>query len=961
MSGLFIGVKRIIAVDSSDFAYAELDIDKHCMLVAEGNVGKSSLINAIRLFFLPECSMAKQAINFGFSDSQGEHYSSEASFQHYFPSKYSFLILEYEKRLFDGEHSCQILSMAAGRLKFERMFTSLPYEQIRHLFWEEGDDADGIGKRVDGLSKQSVYAFIQAQDKHAVLAKEASKVASLIYESELAATRFTLFPLNNIDEQQVNSLRALIKLLFVASSRNKKPFTSAIAHIIESGKKHSQDQLGFSIAEFKAKHESLKTEENKLNAITNWQGKFDKLRKHKKDFLDYLAILGQVEPAKAWLETGLGKLRVELQTHADKVAGAQQKLTQAKTKLRKAEDDEKAFSRESKTANKELNEQLTKQKRLHELAIEYANQGNDYIAGALNDEINDKQSLLEMLGGKLKRDEVLASLDIKIEKAKAQISVLERAINSEQFNLDKQVSKQAITLLQSLNPLLSSANTNVELETEAKKCVEAFAELFEEGDTHYQFFDQHIPIRPFTAIDKAQALEKAQQELHSLEKQRKQSAQDFSNPIQQDHAKKEIEKALTLAQNDKSLIDDTNYIERRIADLNTQTSLLIEQLAANEKLKQASVKAFDDAQSQYNKFENEYQDCKRRLDELNQLKAQVDRFITTYSHWLRLCDKDEPFNGYLNSSQLDMIEQSAQQLQSLQNTIQNGLRDYIEARVISDKHGLKGDSPFWHEIAACFNDVEEVYGNLEMQRHLLGKQIEEHNQTIGNKREVIIQNYRLIKSFEHEINEAFAGITINNIEKVEFTVGINRQFDSLVKEFEHTNLFAQEMQSDAFYTRLVAFAERFFDEDDNFVLSMDKVIESFEPKVKVRNKTSTEDKKQSNSTNALIKIKLVQLLLNRLIAHKTQTAFPIVHDEIANIDIGQFDWWLQDLSAAGFSLVAAGTHSTSPELQAKIGRRHVLDAMTSAQAYHQERNRVYWQGAEEFVSVAEPQIQADLV
>jgi len=630
MSGLFIGVKRIIAVDSSDFAYAELDIDKHCMLVAEGNVGKSSLINAIRLFFLPECSMAKQAINFGFSDSQGEHYSSEASFQHYFPSKYSFLILEYEKRLFDGEHSCQILSMAAGRLKFERMFTSLPYEQIRHLFWEEGDDADGIGKRVDGLSKQSVYAFIQAQDKHAVLAKEASKVASLIYESELAATRFTLFPLNNIDEQQVNSLRALIKLLFVASSRNKKPFTSAIAHIIESGKKHSQDQLGFSIAEFKAKHESLKTEENKLNAITNWQGKFDKLRKHKKDFLDYLAILGQVEPAKAWL---------------------------------------------------------------------------------------------------------LATLDIKIEKAKAQISVLERA----------------------------------------------------------------------------------------------------------------------------------------------------------------------------------------------------------------------------------MIEQSAQQLQSLQNTIQNGLRDYIEARVISDKHGLKGDSPFWHEIAACFNDVEEVYGNLEMQRHLLGKQIEEHNQTIGNKREVIIQNYRLIKSFEHEINEAFAGITINNIEKVEFTVGINRQFDSLVKEFEHTNLFAQEMQSDAFYTRLVAFAERFFDEDDNFVLSMDKVIESFEPKVKVRNKTSTEDKKQSNSTNALIKIKLVQLLLNRLIAHKTQTAFPIVHDEIANIDIGQFDWWLQDLSAAGFSLVAAGTHSTSPELQAKIGRRHVLDAMTSAQAYHQERNRVYWQGAEEFVSVAEPQIQADLV
>jgi hypothetical protein len=35
MSKLFIGVKCIIAVDSSEFAYAELDVDAHCMLVAD--------------------------------------------------------------------------------------------------------------------------------------------------------------------------------------------------------------------------------------------------------------------------------------------------------------------------------------------------------------------------------------------------------------------------------------------------------------------------------------------------------------------------------------------------------------------------------------------------------------------------------------------------------------------------------------------------------------------------------------------------------------------------------------------------------------------------------------------------------------------------------------------------------------------------------------------------------------
>jgi hypothetical protein len=113
MSNLFIGVKRVVAVDSSEFAYAELEVDAHCMLVAQGNVGKSSLINAIRLFFLPECSMAKQAVNFGFADSNGDMYKSETTFNHYFPSKYSFLILEYEKRVYDGAHCCQILSLNA--------------------------------------------------------------------------------------------------------------------------------------------------------------------------------------------------------------------------------------------------------------------------------------------------------------------------------------------------------------------------------------------------------------------------------------------------------------------------------------------------------------------------------------------------------------------------------------------------------------------------------------------------------------------------------------------------------------------------------------------------------------------------------------------------------------------------------------------------------------------------------
>ena len=36
----------------------------------------------------------------------------------------------------------------------------------------------------------------------------------------------------------------------------------------------------------------------------------------------------------------------------------------------------------------------------------------------------------------------------------------------------------------------------------------------------------------------------------------------------------------------------------------------------------------------------------------------------------------------------------------------------------------------------------------------------------------------------------------------------------------------------------------------------------------------------------------------RLIYHNCETLFPVVHDEIANIDTEQFDWWLADLTEA---------------------------------------------------------------
>jgi hypothetical protein len=961
MSNLFIGVKRIVAVDSSEFAFAELELDEHSMLVAQGNVGKSSLINAIRLFFLPECSLAKQAVNFGFSDSHGEFYSAEETFNHYFPSKYSFLILEYEKRVYDGPHCCQIISASqSGRLKIERMFTQLPFAQLRHLFWQEGDDADGIGQRIDNLSKQGIYDFIQKHDKTCEIAKEPSKVASIIYESELQASRYTLFPLRERNTQTINSLRALIKLLFVASGKNKKPFTDAIANIIESAKKTSQDQLGFDIAQFKAQHESLKHQENLLNKIINEEKRYRKILKDRGDFAAYLAMLGDVKPGLAWLQKGLDTLQHELSDFAAKKGQAQGAFELANQELRSFESDLKSERRKQGDISKDLKNFEQTMDTVVRIGHEFPGQDAVFIKKLLQDDLADKQDALDVIEGRVKRDEAIAGIETKLnslyEKRDKQIFALEK----NEFSLEVQLPKNQLDWLHSIHPVLANANVGRKLSEQEQLAFEQFYGLFDAKPSYFDFYDSSIDFSAFMKVNREAALEKLVQEIESVEKQLKEVSSKQTSALHQEQSIKHIKQQIELNKKDIDALENADYAQRRVAELRNDADITSTTLQALEHSIAAALKKRQTAQAKSESTKAQYTHCQESIGTHNALLKQLKSFASTHNKWLELLPDDQDLSGYINENTLELFQTSASNLEQLQYTLLTQLRSFIDANIIDDKRGIKGDAPFWHEISKSVDDVSEVYGNLDTQRSLLGRQIEEHNHTIGTKKEIIVQNFKIIKAFEKEINRAFAGITINNVESVEFEVGINKQFSSLVNEFAETNLYSNQMQSDDFYQRLVAFAERFFDKDDNFTLTMDRVIESFEPRVQLKNKRSREDKKQSNSTNALIKIKLVQLLLKRLIAHNCDTSLPIVHDEIANIDIGQFDWWLKDLAESGFKLMAAGTHSTSAELQAKIGRRHVMDALTTALPYHAERNRVYWKGAETFTTLDRAE-QAELL
>ena len=78
-----IKIKRLVLVDSAGYCFIEIPIDRHAILLGKGNIGKSSLLNSLRLFLLPENNFNKSQLKFAFREpKKNDYYSNNDSYRH---------------------------------------------------------------------------------------------------------------------------------------------------------------------------------------------------------------------------------------------------------------------------------------------------------------------------------------------------------------------------------------------------------------------------------------------------------------------------------------------------------------------------------------------------------------------------------------------------------------------------------------------------------------------------------------------------------------------------------------------------------------------------------------------------------------------------------------------------------------------------------------------------------------
>lgn len=409
-------VKKLIAINSISYCYTELPIDQHCALFGRNNLGKTSLLNALKLHLFPEISFNDCKTKFSFKSSKGELYSTEDSYHYYFPSDSSFLILEAE-----NIHGCFCLILFKSNSSFGYQRLALPcaYDEIRAQFWDINNSAvnNGLGSPVSDLGIPKIHALYQHyKAPGAVLLTTKKDIKEKLFSynpMQRVKGRYCLAPLKEGGmERELSAFRQLMNFTFEIAKTDTKGLTETFATIIESGKINSQDKLHQDLQVILDQYNELRQSQDKLKAIGNYRDDFKQLDKQYQSRNKYQQLfLGTFQAYANYLE----KLTTDLQQQTEKLEPKVKKLSTEQHKRKETEIEQREkigeLTGQLKNINKVITELNQKIERFQKIQHEYPNASINDIRTALSahcDELeediihfNDRQAAIDKLSATL--------------------------------------------------------------------------------------------------------------------------------------------------------------------------------------------------------------------------------------------------------------------------------------------------------------------------------------------------------------------------------------------------------------------------------------------------------------------------------------------------------------------------------------------------------------------------------
>ena len=911
-------VKKLIAVNSISYCYTELPIDRHCALFGRNNLGKTSLLNALKLHLFPEISFNDCRAKFAFKSSKGELYSSEDSYSYYFPSDSSFLILEAEN--IHGPF-CLILFKSNSSFGYQRLAVPCAFDDIRAQFWDihNTDVNNGLGSPVSDLGIPKIHAlFQQYKDAGAVMLKTKKEIKEKLFSHnpmQRAKGRYCLVPLKEGGiERELNAFRQLMNFTFEIAKTDTKGLTETFATIIESGKINTQDKLHQDLQVILDEYNELRQSQDKLKAIANYRDDYKQLNEltrvlqdHQLRFsLTFNAYADYLDKAAVTVQQQTGKLEPEVK----KLAAEQYQLKETDISQREKSGE---FTGQLKMLLSDIKQLNQKIERFEKIQNEYPNASIADIRLALSTQrneldediihFNDRQAAIDKL-----------SSTVRLHKSTvAERDQKKQALEQQGELLISQIDAHSATVLSNLNTQFSSVM--VTPDAGQTRIIEQFGQLFSVGESGMAFLG--LAFGSGTVKSPQQFREALQRQLDELNVEIKRLEAEAQQLQKKATATNEDQKAqLQEAEKKSALVSHDLIVVDAIADTQQQWQNKTAAIEAIENERLHLEKQREETLGLLEQNRNDHAAAKTSLEAVIKLAQETTMLTQRLQHLKpdRLDTAEIQALSHVSANDLNDLEGEQAKLGVLQDNLNNKINDFVQCGHFSVPVEMAHSSYSNDQQSAILQALSNTFSALPDQQETLQSRIIEHNKMTGAKISELTGNRSHIRSFINKVNKQFENYSISNLKDIRVEIALDHRFEELVNELDRTNLNTTDIHDDGLYQRLNQFCEDFFiGGRGSRILEMSKIITDVKYSYKKEHQDKREQKDQSTGTNALINCTLLTILLRDLLAQDSELTLPVIFDEFTALDEYNQRTAIEAATKHGFALFCA-----SPTVTAEV-------------------------------------------
>ena len=889
-----------------------------------------------------------------------KYFSRDQTFDHYFGTRFSRLILEVEHTHIDGSvmRHCQIIEKGEN-FKLKRFLYPGGYAQIKDLFWDFPEDDSGAGTRSDTPIHKTLLTELKARQAQSMEVKTDEALREHIFTANALSpqsSQFCLFPLaehvadKHKFAEKCDNLFALIKLLY---NQNADSLKTVLASKVEKTES-SQMRLNFDVRSLVEQHSEFAEQQSILDKLTAMQSRFLTLQSLYAKVMQEEALAKDIVLQLSVLYQQRDRATTEVQNALKKAEPLQRQEALLNESLTQKVKEMSEHRGELNLLNKQYSDcKKVYTKMRDEIDAYPADTPNQEILNNLLDHLNDKSEQKKALEDADFCQQKIKALDANIDNLKDNIAKLKVRIANSQHKLGSQLPSVTSDVLNAVNPELLLASPGRTLTSDEQNALTNFTELFTKHGQEYALFDAQFsqPTSHNSLEDKLSALEDA-----LIDEQNERTKYTLpDNPLLRATNRQDLEKDISTTEELIQLFQDYPNIVKQHANLltefDTQEQVCEEFKEKLEIYRAQHVEANEQLQQQLNAVEALKQN-------LRILESQVERLDKRHEHAI-LANAELHNDPYGVELDTDNLAQKYLELSAIKvHYAQMGdiiVDEYITTGLIEDSSDIRAGRTE-AKILATYQTIAERYASLEALIEHLQDDVREHNRQIKAGMERLAKANDKIDEATAQINSELAIGEFNDLDGVRLQVTKNEQFVSLINAWHNFDSLSDSLMETRWYQQLTHVMQSNLVEQGAIVLKNTIVAVGYE--TKEFSDAPWTDKSQSNSTTMLINVMLGNIFIHNLLASSTHMSFPLPLDEVASISHEAVEKNILSINQKGHTIVGITTHGSSGAFTQLFTNHLIMDAKKTAHPYTKNRRAVVF--VPDLTEAIFPQEQAEL-